>query len=181
MVVFWWVLYEHRNQNSKEICPKSCRKKTDVFSLGLIPWIRQQFVSWFPGEISSGISHSLTLRCGCLPQWCNVWSCVWKMPFWRVALHHPMLLGHVLSNSWMAWEYEILSLPNVIWSMVVSASNTMNGSQEWDAGDYCDDDYWWKDSLLPIFILDHFSHWTPIRKWRSRWPHLLLSRLFLSI
>lgn len=170
-----------KSESESNFCPAEVAEK----NLAFFPWdwYPESGNNLFPGFLvrsPQAQNNSLTLRCGCLPQWCNVWSCVWKMPFWRVALHHLMLLGHVLSNSGMVWEYQILSLMNVIQSMVVFASNTLNGSQEWDAGDYCDDAYWWKDSLLPIFILEHFSHWTPIRKWRSHWPHLLLSRLFLN-
>ena len=37
-----------------QFLPKKLPKKPGFLSLGLIPQIRQQFVSWFPGEISSG-------------------------------------------------------------------------------------------------------------------------------
>lgn len=41
-----------------QFLPQEVAEKNLAFcSLGLIPQIRQQFVSWFPGEISSGLSR----------------------------------------------------------------------------------------------------------------------------
>ena len=127
-----------------------------AFSLGIH--------SWFPGEIPiQPTSLCKPPRCGCLPQWCNVWSCVWKMPFWRVALHHLMSLG---TTKWHTLKGGC------------TVSNRLNGSQPGNAGDYCDDNYWWKYSLIPFLFSNHFSNWAPIRNWRCHWPHWDLTRGF---
>ena len=100
-----------------------------------------------------------------------------------VAVYHSdAMCDHVfercLSDGWHCTTLCRLGLPNGIRWKVVFVSNRLNGSQPGKAGDYCDDNYWWKYSFIPFLFSNHFSNWAPIRNWRCHWPHWDLTRGF---